>query len=154
MPQRKKETSGKTRIVIIDDHPIVRRGIAQLIDQEPDLEVCGEADDAPQALTVIASLHPDLILVDITLKNSNGLDLIKQLSVKDEQPPALVVSMHDEGLYAERALTAGACGYVMKQEAAENVVRAIRAILKGDLFVSGKCGAAIVENFKKTHKKS
>ncbi len=138
MPNRKQPDDKKIRILLVDDHPIVRRGIAQLIEQEIDLVVCGEAEDAPEALKAISTLKPDLVIVDITLKDSNGIDLIKSIKALYETLPALVVSMHDETLYAERAIRAGARGYVMKQEAAEKVLIAIRQILRGEIYLSNK----------------
>lgn len=133
---QEQHQSGKTRILLVDDHPIVRRGIAQLIEQESDLVVCGEAEDAPEALKAIATLKPNFVIVDITLKDSNGIDLIKSIKALYDNLPTLVVSMHDETLYADRAVRAGARGYVMKQEAAEKVLIAIREILKGGIYLS------------------
>jgi len=126
----------KTRVLIVDDHPIVRKGLAGLIREEPDLEVCGEAADATEALALVEKLAPDLVLVDLSLKSGHGIELIKQ--VKSVRPGIrmLVSSMHDESLYAERALRAGAMGYVNKQEATESIVEAIRRVLKGQIFLS------------------
>jgi DNA-binding NarL/FixJ family response regulator len=126
----------KARVLIVDDHPIVRKGLAGLIREEPDLEVCGEAADATEALALVEKLAPDLILVDLSLKSGHGIELIKQ--VKSVRPGIrlLVSSMHDESLYAERALRAGAMGYVNKQEATESIVEAIRRVLKGQIFLS------------------
>jgi DNA-binding NarL/FixJ family response regulator len=139
-------TSGeKTRIVIVDDHPIVRQGLQLLIGQQPDLEVCGEAESLDDALGVIAELAPDLAIVDIFLKGSSGIDLIKKL--RDEQPKLriLVISMHDESIYAQRVLNAGANGYIMKQEATRKVVEAIRRVLKGEIYLSEKMIAAMLQ---------
>ena len=143
-PAGKEAPAGKTRIVIIDDHPIVRKGIAQLIDQERDLEVCGEADDAPTGLQLIHSAKPHAVVVDISLKDSNGIDLVRRLKKSHPGLPALIVSMHDETVYAEQALRAGAFGYVVKQEASENVVKAIRKMLRGERYVSGRFGPEIL----------
>lgn len=129
----------------MDDHPIVRERLAELINQEPDLSVCGEAEDSREALKSIATLQPDMAIVDITLKDTYGIELIKQL--KDLYPkfPMLVLSMHDESLYGERALRAGAKGYLTKQEASKKVITAIRRILAGEIFVSEKMAATILQ---------
>jgi len=128
----------KTRrtILIVDDHPIFRHGLAQLINQEHDLEVCGEAEDYHSALTCVERLAPDLVIVDITLKNMSGIDLIKDLHRYYRTLPMLVISMHEESLYAERSLRAGARGYIMKQEASESLIDAIRQVLQGRIYAS------------------
>ena len=115
---------------MVDDHPIVRQGLALLIDQEPDLEVCGEAEEAESALAAIAAARPDILLLDISLPGPDGIDLLKAIRATDPALPVLVLSMHDESVYAERALRAGANGYIMKQEATENVLVALRRILR------------------------
>lgn len=125
-------------MLIVDDHPIVRQGLAQLIKQEADLSVCGEAEEAHKAFEAVAALKPDMIIVDISLKHIDGIELIKRVRVQDEALPILVLSMHDESLYAERALRAGARGYIMKQEANEQVVMAIRQVLSGGIYLSDK----------------
>lgn len=130
-PQRKK-----ARILIVDDHPIVRRGLIQLIGHDPDLVVCGEAEDAHGALAAIAENAPDLAVVDISLKGSNGIDLLKQIRSRFPRLKVIVLSMHDEALYAERALKTGAKGYIMKQEAPEQILGAVRTALDGEVFVS------------------
>lgn len=124
------------RIVIIDDHPIVRRGFAQLINREADLTVVGEAEDHLSAQTVISETQPDLALVDLTLKESDGLELIKIINAQYPKVKTMVISLHDERVYAERALRAGAKGYIMKSEATENVMTAIRTVLKGSMYLS------------------
>lgn len=124
------------RVLIVDDHPIVRRGLAQLIEQEPDLEVCGEAADAETAVTAMEKLDPDIALVDLMLKGASGTDLIKNLKARWANTPILVLSMHDEAVYAERALRAGAHGYIMKEEATGQVLTALRKVLGGDVYVS------------------
>jgi len=126
----------RKQIFVVDDHPIVRRGFAMLINQENDLTVCGEAEDVQPAFEGILARKPDLVILDISLKSGSGIDLIK--SLKDHLPylPILVVSMHDEFLYGERAIRAGAKGYVMKQEADEVVVGAIRHVLNGGIYLS------------------
>ncbi len=130
--------SAKQKIFLADDHPITRQGIAVLINREPDLEVCGEAASAALALDLIQKLKPNLAIIDISLKTSSGLELIKNLKALQPQLSILVMSMHDETLYAERALRAGAMGYVMKQDASEKVLSAVRTVLKGDFFISDK----------------
>jgi len=124
------------RIVIIDDHPIVRRGFAQLINREADLTVVGEAEDHLSAQTVIFETKPDLALVDLTLKECDGLELIKIINAQYPKVKTMVISLHDERVYAERALRAGAKGYIMKSEATENVMTAIRTVLKGSMYLS------------------
>jgi DNA-binding NarL/FixJ family response regulator len=128
----------RTRVLIVDDHPIVRQGLAQMINQEADLMVCGEAEDAQNALQAVSELHPDLVLVDLSLKGSSGLDLIRALRTRQSMLPVLVVSMHDESLYVERALRAGARGYIMKHEATDIMMNAIRRVLRGEIYVSDK----------------
>src|SRR5262249_31191629 len=122
----------------VDDHPIVRQGLAQLINQEPDLAVCGHAEDANGALNSIATHKPDIVILDISLNGPDGLDVLKEIRMGDAALPVLVLSMHDESLYAERALRAGANGYIMKQEATERVLQAIRRILTGEVYVSDR----------------
>ena len=110
------QRSARKKIFIVDDHPMMREGLAQLIAQESDLMVCGEADDAAEVISKIEKLRPDLALVDITLRSTNGLELIKDLRIRSPDLSVLVISMHDESLYAERVLRAGGRGYIMKQE--------------------------------------
>jgi DNA-binding NarL/FixJ family response regulator len=126
----------KKRIVIIDDHPIVRQGFTQLINQEDDLIVVGEAEDAAGAFDLIERIKPDLALIDLSLKNSNGIELIKDISRIYPDFLMLVISLHEESVYAERSLRAGAKGFIMKAEATENVMTAIRAVLQGDIYLS------------------
>jgi DNA-binding NarL/FixJ family response regulator len=133
----------KSRVFIVDDHTMFREGMKQLIDREPDLMVCGDAAGVEEALQGIPELKPDLIIVDLSLAGRAGLDLIKTLKTQYDHLPVLVVSMHEEALYAERALHAGASGYVMKQEPAKTVKVAIRKVLAGDLHLSEKMTAAV-----------
>ena len=135
------------RLLIVDDHPMMRTGLAQLIDNEGDLKVCAEADNAGQAINAVAKQKFDLALVDISLPDKNGLELIKDLRTLKPELPILVVSMHDEMIYAERALRAGARGYIMKQEGGQKFLLAIRQVLAGKVFVSEKMSARILENF-------
>jgi DNA-binding NarL/FixJ family response regulator len=131
-----KEETRRIRILVVDDHPIVRRGIIQLIEDEPDLQVCGEADDVQTAVERVRESDPDVVLVDIALKHSNGLELIEVIRQNNPTTPCLVVTMHDEELYGERALRAGARGYIMKQDGDDRIVEAIRAILRQEIYVS------------------
>lgn len=124
------------RVFLIDDHPIVRHGIAQLLSAEADLDVCGQADDARTALDAIAAASADVITVDVSLGSASGIDLLGELKERAPRAGLLVVSMHDERLYAERSLRAGASGYVMKHEAISMIVRAIRTVAAGRIFVS------------------
>ena len=131
----------------MDDHPMMREGLRQIIGNEPDLEVCGEADNAFQALELVGNLKPDLVLTDITLPDKNGLELIKDIQSMHPKMLVLVISMHDELLYTERVLRAGARGYVMKHEGGKKIMQAIRQILTGQIFVSEKMSAKILEIF-------
>ncbi len=134
-----------TRLLIVDDHPLVRSGITSLIQIENDLEVCGEAEDQTTAMEKIAELQPDLVLVDISLKNSNGLNLLKAISQNHPKVMTLAVSMHDEYTYAVRCLKAGARGYIMKQEGTEKILEAIRCVLGGKTYLSEEMTQATVE---------
>jgi len=124
------------RIVIVDDHPLVRERLVELIDRESDLEVCGEAEDRHEALEIIASTCPDLAIVDLSLKSSLGIELIKDLQARQPEVMILVVSMQDELIYAERCIRAGARGYITKQQASRHVMQAIRQVLAGDIYLS------------------
>ncbi len=139
--------SEKKRIFIVDDHAMFRDGLQQLIDREADLAVCGDAADATEALEGISRSNPDLVIVDISLSGKSGIDLIKAIKDKHEDLPVLVVSMHEETLYAERALRAGAMGYVMKQEPAKVVKVAIRKVLAGDMHLSERMSGSIITKF-------
>lgn len=135
---------GKARVLLIDDHPILRKGLAELINQEADMLVCGEAEEAPQAFELVGTLTPDVAVVDISLRGGNGLELIKNIKARYPDLPLLVLSMHDEALYAERALRAGSLGYIMKEEAIEKVLVAIRQVLAGEMFLSDKMKARLL----------
>ena len=145
--KRKPATPDRKKIFIVDDHPMMREGLAQLIGHETDLVVCGEADDAAQALEQIEKLQPDLALVDITLRSTSGLELIKDLRIRAPALSILVISMHDESLYAERVLRAGGRGYVMKQEGGKKLMEAIRQVLSGKTYVSERISAKIFDLF-------
>ncbi|WP_438483426.1 response regulator [Oleiharenicola lentus] len=132
------EAVKKTKVLLVDDHPITRQGIKALVEQLPNVEICGEADSAPKAMELVSKLEPDLTIVDITLKSTNGIELTKNLRVQAPKMQILIVSMHDENIYAERALRAGAMGYLMKQEASENIITAIKRIQGGDIYLSDR----------------
>lgn len=142
----KASSRDRKRILIVDDHPIMRQGLAQLIEHEPDLEACGEADSAAQALNLVSVRQPDLILADISLPDKNGLELIKDIQVFHPGIPVLVVSMHDETLYAERVLRAGGRGYIMKAEGGRKLLEAIRQVLGGRIYVSPTISTQILES--------
>ena len=135
----------RTRILLVDDHAVVRYGIAQLINKQADMIVCGEQEDAANALSAIDKLKPDLVIADISLKDSSGLELMRNIKVQFSKLPVLVVSAHDESVYAEVAFRAGALGYLMKQEALEKIVTAIRRVLSGNIYVSEALGAKMLQ---------
>jgi DNA-binding NarL/FixJ family response regulator len=140
-------TLKKYRILLVDDHPVMREGFAQLINLEPDLEVCAQASEAAEAMTLVLQLQPDIAVVDITLKGTNGIELIKHLRAAHRDLPVLSLSMHDESLYAERALRAGALGYVMKQAPISDVMAAIRSVLRREMFVSTRMRSRLLGKF-------
>jgi DNA-binding NarL/FixJ family response regulator len=144
---KKAMAQKQKRILIVDDHPMMRQGLAQLIGAEPDLTVCGEAENGEIALDSIGNLKPDLVLADISLPGKNGLELVKDFHVLQPGLPVLVISMHDESLYAERVLRAGGRGYIMKQEGGKKLMQAIRQVLEGKIYVSEKMSADILEIF-------
>ncbi|MDR3403711.1 MAG: response regulator transcription factor [Chthoniobacter sp.] len=143
----KRRKPAKTRILIVEDHRIVRQGIARLINEEADLEVCAEAGEAGEALKQIAKDKPDLVIIDISLPGMNGIEFLKHLKVEHPGLPAVVLSMHDEALYAERALRAGASAYVMKKESSDELLVAIRKAREGQFHVSEKVGGSIFQKF-------
>ena len=128
------------RILIVDDHPLLRKGVSQLIDQEKDLMVVGEAEDALRAITAIETAKPDVALIDISLNGTSGIELLKDIKARFPKLKTLVLSMHDESVYAHRALRAGASGYIMKQEGTEKVLLALRKVLHGDVYLSERFG--------------
>jgi DNA-binding NarL/FixJ family response regulator len=137
----------RRQVFIVDDHPIVRQGLALLINREPDLAVCGDAEEASLALRRIEDMRPDLVVVDISLNGPDGLDLLKDIRSRYANLPVLILSMLDESLYAERSLRAGASGYIMKQEATERVLIAIRRILCGEIYVSDRMANRMLHRF-------
>lgn len=137
----------RIRILVVDDHPMMRQGLAALINNEKDLAVCGEAESAAQAMDAIAATRPDLVIADITMPDKSGLELIKDALAVHPGLRVLVVSMHDESLYAERVLRAGGCGYIMKQEGGKRLMEGIRQVLAGQIYVSEKMSKRILEIF-------
>lgn len=146
-PQHDAHASCTTRVLLVDDHPVVRRGLAELIDQEPGFSVCGEAQNAQEALDAVAGLQPNLAIVDVSLQGTSGIELIKDLKIRYPDMLVLVLSMHDETLYAERVLRAGARGYVMKEAATEKLMTAIRKVLSGQIYLSEKMAARALSKF-------
>jgi DNA-binding NarL/FixJ family response regulator len=137
----------KKRLLVLDDHPMMREGLAQLINHERDLTVCGEAGTGREAVELASKVSPDLVLADISLPDKNGLEVIKELRAFQPGLSVLVISMHDESLYAERALRAGARGYVMKQEGGKKLMEAIRQVLAGKIYLSEKMSTKLLESF-------
>lgn len=146
-PATGKSAVHKSRVFLVDDHAMFREGLRQLIEREPEIVVCGDAADASAALEGIHATHPDLVIVDISLGGTSGIDLIKSIKKEYEDLPVLVVSMHDESLYAERALRAGAMGFVMKHEPSKTVKAAIRKVLGGNMHLSDKLASSMVGKF-------
>jgi len=145
IPQAAPATAGKRRVFIVDDHPIVREGLVQMVNTEQDLIVVGQGEDAYGSLRAIRTAKADLVLLDVSLRDSDGIELLKELKVQEPELPVLMLSMHDESLYAERALRAGARGYIMKQEAPLALLSAIRRVLSGEIYVSDKMSAALLQ---------
>jgi DNA-binding NarL/FixJ family response regulator len=141
---RARTAKRRTRILLVDDHPMVRERLTEILNREADLMVCGEAEDRHEALVAIAGRRPDLAIVDLTLKNSDGLELIKDIHSRWPEVRMLVVSMHDESLYAERVVRAGALGYITKQEATRNILVAVRRVLAGSIYLNEKTAAHII----------
>jgi DNA-binding NarL/FixJ family response regulator len=141
----------KIRIVIVDDHPVVRHGLAQIIAQDADMHVCAEAEDAAAGLAAIKQHRPDIAIIDLSLKDISGLELIKWVKELDFNVFMLVISIHDESIYAERALKAGAHGYLMKQETPDNIIKAIYRILEGEVYVSDFIVKRVVRRFARGH---
>jgi DNA-binding NarL/FixJ family response regulator len=137
----------KKTVFVVDDHPLLRQGLALLINREPDLVVCGEAEEAQAAMRAIAVRQPDILIADISLNGPDGLDLLKNIRTQYPELPVLVLSMHDESIYAERALRARANGYIMKQEATEKVLVAVRRILDGDIYLSDRMANKLLHQY-------
>ncbi len=136
--------NGRRKVLVVDDHPIVRQGLTQLIGQEADMYVAGGAEDAAGALDAIEKLQPDIALVDISLRETNGIELIKDIKIRHPRLPVLVLSMHQESFYAERVLRAGARGYVTKEEATERLIQAIRQVLSGQVYLSDRMASKML----------
>lgn len=137
----------KHRVFLVDDHPVLRQGLGRLIDDQPDLAMCGQAESPVEAMRLLPAAKADVVIVDLTLKGGDGLELCKQIRERFTKLPILVVSMHDESLYAERALKAGARGYVMKQEPQEIVMTALRTVAGGEVYLSAKMSAKLLRSF-------
>lgn len=137
----------KATVLLVDDHPIVRQGLTQLINQEPDLAVCAQAEDSSGAIHAIEVHRPDVVVLDISLNGPDGLAVLKDIRMSHGTLPVLVLSMHDESLYAERVLRAGANGYIMKQEATEKVLVAVRRILNGEIYVSDRIANRLLKHY-------
>lgn len=135
------------RVLLVDDHPIVRQGLRRLIEQEEDLSVCGEAETARDARTAIKELNPDVVIVDISLKQGDGIELVRDTRAHHPSLPLLVLSMHDEAIYAERMLSAGANGYIMKQAASDQFLIALRRVLDRGIYVSEAVGNSMIRKF-------
>ena len=144
---KKTAKSAKAQILIVDDHPMTRAGLTHLINHQADTVICGEAENAADALDLLAASQPDLMLIDITLPGKSGLELIKDVKAIRPDLPILVISMHDESLYADRVLRAGARGYITKHEGGEKLIGAIRRVLSGKIYVSESMSAHILEIF-------
>jgi DNA-binding NarL/FixJ family response regulator len=137
----------KKTVLVVDDHPLMRQGLALLINQQQDMQVCGEAEEAQAAMHAIAHLHPDIMILDISLTGPDGLELLKNIRATSPDLPVLILSMHDEAIYAERALRAGANGYIMKQEATEKVLIAVRRILNGEVYLSERMSNKMLQQY-------
>ena len=144
---RANSATNRMRVLIVDDHPMTRAGLVHVINHEPDLVVCAEAENAADALGAVDACEPDLVLADITLPGKSGLELVKDIKAIRPGLPILVISMHDESLYAERVLRAGARGYITKHEGGKKLMQAIRHVLRGQIYVSEKMSAHILETF-------
>jgi DNA-binding NarL/FixJ family response regulator len=139
--------AGKKTVLVVDDHPLMRQGLALLINQQQDMQVCGEAEEAQAAMQAITQLRPDIMILDISLKGPDGIELLKNIRATDPDLPVLILSMHDEAIYAERALRARANGYIMKQEATEKVLVAVRRILGGEVYLSERMSNKMLQQY-------
>ena len=143
---KKSSPPKNRRLLLVDDHAVVRQGIAELVNNEPGLEVCGQVGTAPHAVTAVARLQPDLVLLDLSLEDGSGMELIKNLKTLHPRLPVLVLSVHDENLYARRVLKAGARGYVMKLKDSATVMNAIRTVLDGGVYAGSNLDASLMKN--------
>ena len=140
-----RQSADKIRVLLVEDHPMFREQLRQLINKEPDMRVCGESDDSCDALELLQSISADIVIVDLTLKNSSGLELLKDLKARKIDVPVLVLSMHDELLYAERVLRAGARGYITKHGTSNEVMAAIRKVLSGHIYLGPEMASRVIE---------
>ena len=140
-------TKTKTRVLVIDDHPILRKGVAQLINVQPDFTVCGETDDTRKVISTIQSSKPDVVILDVSLKGASGIEALKDIKAQFPDLKVLMLSMHDESIYGSRALRAGASGYIMKQEAPEIMLEALRKVIKGDVYLSQRLSTRMLNTF-------
>jgi DNA-binding NarL/FixJ family response regulator len=147
-------TPEQKKVLVVDDHPVFRAGLIGLVNREPDLTVCGEADDAAQAFAAIERLQPDLVLMDMGLPDKSGLELLKDVRSAFPEQKVLIISMHDEALYAERVLRAGGRGYIMKQQGPDKMVESIRKVLQGGISVSDRISAQILDNLSASRSKT
>jgi len=157
MPKPKRrapETKGRKKILIVDDHPMMREGLRAVVDREPDLTVCGEVENATQALLAIQKLNPDLTLVDVTLPGKSGLELVKDIRALHPGVAVLAISMHDESLYAERMLRAGASGYITKHQPPQELVKAIRQVLNSTVYVSKEVSENLLRRLSRQPQKN
>jgi len=143
---RPTQVARKT-VLVVDDHPLMRQGLALLINQQQDMQVCGEAEEAQAAMHAIAQLRPDIMILDISLSGPDGLELLKNIRASNPDLPVLILSMHDEAIYAERSLRARANGYIMKQEATEKVLVAVRRILNGEVYLSERMSNKMLQQY-------
>jgi len=143
--ETESQAQSRKRVFLVDDHPMVRERLALLISQQPDLEICGEASDAAEAIDRIGTTQPDIAIIDLSLRSSHGLDLIKDIKARGWTVPMLVLSMHDESLYAERVLRAGALGYISKQESTKTILQAVRRVINREIHVSPELAGSLVK---------
>ena len=146
VPQQTAQAT-KKKVLVVDDHPLLRQGLAMLINQQADMQVCGEAEEAHAAMQSIAEKHPDIIILDLSLKGPDGLELLKSIRAAYPDLPVLILSMHDEAIYAERTLRARANGYIMKQEATDKVLVALRRIFNGDVYLSDSMSKKMLQQY-------
>lgn len=151
MPTKVETGSKKVKVLVVDDHPVVRKGIVHLINNQPDLVVCAETESGRGAIDVITATKPDMAIIDLTLQDTSGIEVIKNVRAMHPHLPMLVLSMHDETLYAERVLRAGAKGYIMKQEATENLLEAIRRVMSGEIYLSRKMETKLLRQLANGH---
>jgi DNA-binding NarL/FixJ family response regulator len=143
----KKLSAEKKTVLVVDDHPLMRQGLSMLINQQQDMQVCAEAEEAQAAMQAVAQKRPDIMILDISLNGPDGLEVLKSIRAADPDLPVLILSMHDEAIYADRALRARANGYIMKQEATEKVLVALRRILNGEIYLSDRMSNKMLQQY-------